>query len=101
MSEEQLKAFWNAVQADAGLQKQLRSAGTPDDLIQLAKNAGYKVSEADLKQAQLELSEEELEQGVAGGQAINTGVGYCCNCGCTSPPQCGRVGLGGACVGEE
>ena len=61
-AEEQLKAFLEAVKADAGLQ----AAADADAVVALAKAAGFAISADDLKKAQSEISEEELE-GVAGG----------------------------------
>ena len=72
MSEEQLKAFREAVQADAGLQEQLKAAGDADAVVEIAKAAGFVISADELKRAQAELTEmtdEELE-GVAGGLVI-------------------------------
>ena len=66
MSEEQLKAFLEAVKADASLQEKLKAAGDADAVIALAKAAGFLISVDELKKAQSEISEEELE-GVAGG----------------------------------
>ena len=66
MSEEQLKAFLEAVKADAGLQEQLKAAGDADAVVAIAKQAGFVISAEELKRAQAEVSEEELE-GVAGG----------------------------------
>lgn len=66
MSEEQLKAFWEAVQADAGLQEKLKAAADADAVVAIAKEAGFVVSADELKKSQAEISEEELE-GVAGG----------------------------------
>ena len=69
MSEEQLKAFLEAVKADAGLQEQLKAAADADAVVALAKAAGFLISvdELKLKKAQpAKISEEELE-GVAGG----------------------------------
>ena len=70
MSEEQLKAFLEAVKADAGLQEKLKAAGDADAVIAIAKAAGFAISADELKKAQSEISEEELE-GVAGGQNDN------------------------------
>ena len=67
MSEEQLKAFLEAVKADAGLQEKLKAAGDADAVVTIAKAAGFIISAEELKSAQAEVSEEELE-GVAGGQ---------------------------------
>ena len=69
MSEEQLKAFLEAVKADAGLQEKLKAATEPDAVVAIAKAAGFMISAEELKKAQVEVSEvseEELE-GVAGG----------------------------------
>jgi predicted ribosomally synthesized peptide with nif11-like leader len=78
MSEEQLKAFLEAVKADAGLQEKLKGAANPDTTAKLAKEAGFDVSKDDWLKYQdsqtVELSDEDLE-GVAGGwrsdQSIN------------------------------
>jgi predicted ribosomally synthesized peptide with nif11-like leader len=76
MSEEQLKAFMEAVKADADLQEKLNVAGDTDAVVAIAKEAGFVISSVELKRAQAEISEEELEQaeiseeeleGVAGG----------------------------------
>ena len=66
MSEEQLKAFLEAVKADAGLQEQLKAAGDADAVLSIAKAAGFLISAEELKRAQEEVSEQELE-GIAGG----------------------------------
>ena len=66
MSEEQLKAFLEKVKADTSLQEKLKAAGDADAVIAIAKAAGFAISADELKKAQSEISEEELE-GVAGG----------------------------------
>jgi len=70
MSEEQFKAFLEAVKADAGLQEILKGAANLDAAVELAKEAGFDVSKADWLKYQakqtLELSDDELED-VAGG----------------------------------
>ena len=66
MSEEQLKAFLDAVKADAGLQEKLKAASDADAVVAIAKAAGFMISADALKKTQTEVSEEELE-GVAGG----------------------------------
>ena len=66
MSEEQLKAFLEAIKADAGLQEKLKAAADPDIVVEIAKSAGFVISSEELQKAQAEVSEEELE-GVAGG----------------------------------
>ena len=75
MSEEQLKAFLEAVKADAGLQEKLKAAGDADAVVGIAKEAGFVILAEELQRAQAvisevsEVSEEELE-GVAGGSAV-------------------------------
>ena len=66
MSEEQLKAFLEAVKADAELQEKLKAAKDVEAVVEIAKAAGFVISAEELKRAQAELSDEELE-GVAGG----------------------------------
>ena len=73
MSDEQLKAFLEAVKADAGLQEKLKAAVDADAVVAIAKAAGFVISAAELKRAQAEVSEEELE-GVAGGGTIIAGI---------------------------
>ena len=70
MSEEQLKAFTNAIKADTTLQEKLKGATDADAVVAIAKDAGFIISTDDLPNAQSELSEEELE--IAGG-----GCNYC------------------------
>ena len=78
MSEEQLKAFLDAVKADAGLQEQLKAAADADAVVALAKAAGFEISAEELQKAQAEISEEELE-GVAGGGIVTAAdrINYC------------------------
>ena len=66
MSEEQLKAFLEAVKADAGLQEKLNAAADADAVLAIAKEAGFLISAEELQRAQAEVSEEELE-GMDGG----------------------------------
>ena len=77
MSEEQLKAFLEAVKADAVLQEKLKAAADADAVVAIAKAAGFVISADDLKQAEAEISDNELE-GVAGGGSFFGG-----SCGCT------------------
>ena len=65
MSEDQLKAFLEAVKADNALQENLKTAGDADAIVAIAKAAGFLIYAEELKRAQAEISEEELE-GVAG-----------------------------------
>ena len=75
MSEEQLKAFQEAVKADAGLQEELKAAGDADAVVAIAKAAGFVISVEELEAAAqaVELSDEELESaagGVANGNIL-------------------------------
>ena len=72
MSEEQLKGFLEAVAADATLQEQLKAAADAEAVVAIAKTAGFAIFVEELKRAQAELSEQELE-GVAGGITIRIG----------------------------
>ena len=77
MSEEQLKAFLEAIKADATLQEKLNAAGDTDAVVAIAKEAGYVITAEELARAQAEISEAELE-GVAGAAVyIATQVLYC------------------------
>ena len=68
MSEEQLKAFLEAVKADTALQEKLKSAGTDADaVLAVAKEAGFIITAEVLEMHQFELSDEDLEN-VAGGR---------------------------------
>ena len=67
MSEEQLKAFLEKVQADTSLQEQLKAEDA--DVVAIAKAAGFSITTEDLKEHRQALSDEELE-GAAGGRDI-------------------------------
>ena len=78
MSEEQLKAFLEAVKADAGLQDQLKAAGDVDAVVAIANGAGFVITAEELVRAQTELGREiydwELES-VAGGGGSMPSIG--------------------------
>ena len=78
MSEEQLRAFMEAVKADAGLQQKLNAAADADAVVVIAKAAGFVISAEELQRAQAgsEVSEEELE-GVVGGVPSRTNGWRC------------------------
>ena len=73
MSEEQLKAFLEKLKDDSSLQEKLKAAVDADAVTAIAKEAGFSISADDLKKAQSEISEEELE-GVAGGTLCYSNV---------------------------
>ena len=82
MSEDQLKAFLEAVKDNEGLQEQLKAAADADAVVEIAKDAGFAISDEELQRDQSELSDEELE-GVAGGRAADyqgQPVSYICPC---------------------
>ena len=68
MSEEQLKAFLEKVKGDTTLQEKLKAASDADGVVAIAKEAGFSISADDLKNAQSEVSDEELEGAGGGGQ---------------------------------
>ena len=65
-----------ALSSDTGLQEKLIAAGNYDAVIAIAKEAGFSISADDLKNAQSEISEGELE-GVAGGGVATWGWAGC------------------------
>ena len=73
MSEEQLKAFLEKFKGDTSLQEKLKAAADvdADAVVAIAKEAGFSISADDLRNAQDNISEEELE-GVAGGRVCVT-----------------------------
>ena len=67
MSLEQLKAFLGKVKGDSKLQEKLKAAGSPEDVVDIAKEHGHEFSADKISQIQpQDLSEAELE-GVSGG----------------------------------
>ena len=66
MSEEQLKAFWEAIQSDQALQQKLQGVNDPGAIVDIAKEAGFTIS---AEAAQVELSDEQLD-GAAGGFCV-------------------------------
>mgnify|MGYP006269381715 CR=1 FL=1 len=69
MSEEQLKAFLEAVKTDSALREKLQGVVEVDAVVAIAKEAGFSVLSESLRELQaqsLELSDEDLE-GAAGG----------------------------------
>ena len=83
MSEEQLKAFLAKVKADTSLQERLKSAADSDAVLAIAKKTGFMIAADDLKKAQSELSEEELEA-LAGGWMAGCGPVPTSLCGASS-----------------
>ena len=73
MSEEQLKAFLEKVNADTSLQEKLKRVNDVDGVVAIAMQAGFTISADDLKMSQENLAAHELEA-VAGGGVL-TGIG--------------------------
>ena len=67
MSEEQLKAFLEKGNGDTSLQEKLKAAADTNAVAAIVKKAGFSIFADELKNAQLELSEEELEDMAGGG----------------------------------
>jgi len=72
MSEDQLKAFLEAVKEDSGLQEKLNAAADVDAVVAIAKEASFVISVDELQQAQAEVSEDEELESVAGGRRGGT-----------------------------
>ena len=66
MSEEQLKAFLEKVKADTSLQEKLKAATNANAVVEIAKASGFVISADDLKKAQAEVSDAELEAAAGG-----------------------------------
>ena len=70
MSQDQLSAFFEAINADGRLEEKLKVATDLDAALAIAKEAGFDVTKADCLEHQakegLEMSDEDLS-GVAGG----------------------------------
>jgi len=68
MVEEQIKAFWEAVQSDFSLLEKLKPAKDPESIAKVAQEAGFNITANQIEEAQsnIELSDEQL-QGVVGG----------------------------------
>ena len=67
MSEEQLKAFIAKAKDDQSIQEKLKAAQSPEDVVGIAKAAGFLIFADDLKRGQAGVSDEDLES-VAGGE---------------------------------
>ena len=78
MSEEQLKAFLDGVDADAGLQEKLKLAEDADVVTKVAKEAGFLMSVDEYKLAHSQLSHKELED--VYGRTIVPTQGFACTC---------------------
>jgi predicted ribosomally synthesized peptide with nif11-like leader len=86
MSSDQAKAFWEAAQADPSLQQELATAADLDEVVAIARQAGFDFSAEEIAQirAGLAISEEDLDMFSGGrGEVIGDGD-YACIYGCPS-----------------
>ena len=73
MSDQQLKAFLEAVQEDSSLQEKLKAAADANTVVAIAKTAGFVISVEEINFEELqkglnqEISDEELAAVVGGG----------------------------------
>ena len=88
MSEEQLKAFLEKVKADTSLQERLKAAADADAVVSVAKEAGFMISAEELKNAQAEVSDEELEGAAGGGCSPGWGDRLLCKMFGVPDTQC-------------
>ena len=58
--------FLEKVKADTSLQEKLKAATDADAVVEIAKASGFVISADDLKKAQSEISDEELEDAAGG-----------------------------------
>ncbi|MEC7896877.1 MAG: Nif11-like leader peptide family natural product precursor [Cyanobacteriota bacterium] len=68
MPDEQFQAFLQAAKSDPNLQNALKAATKSEEVITLARKAGFTI-EADCVATQSSLSEEELES-IDGGNCV-------------------------------
>jgi predicted ribosomally synthesized peptide with nif11-like leader len=73
MSQEQFMAFLKHCETDASLQQKVESATDSDSVIAIAKDAGFAFSLDDIKNAQSQISDADLD-GVAGGFPPTGGI---------------------------
>ena len=66
MPEEHFKAFLEKVQADITLQEKLKAAKDAEAVTTIAKEEGFNITIDDINNAQVELSEEDLEHASGG-----------------------------------
>ena len=77
MSEEQLKAFMEAVKADEGLQKQFKAATDVNAVVAIAREAGFVISAEELERDQGDVTEDDELEAVTGGVGERSGMNYC------------------------
>lgn len=66
MTDDQLNAFNDAIEADATLQKKLNAAKDLEAVVAIAKDAGFVISVDQLRKVRSGLSDESLSEVVGG-----------------------------------
>lgn len=79
MSEDQLRAFLEAVKADPLLQGRLKAAKDIESIIEIAKEANFMLEKELIERANAEISPEEIE-GLHGGNLASSDT--CTQGGC-------------------
>ena len=79
MSEEQLEAFLAKVKDDQSVQKKLKAAKSPEDVVVIAKEYGYELTLDKITEVR-KLSNEELEEVAAGATCYLSTHDYNSNC---------------------
>ena len=78
MLKEQIKTCLTKVKTDANLQEKLKGAADTNPVTAIAKEAGFSISADDLKNAQPEISEEELAmREISDGELERAAGGVC------------------------
>ena len=75
-----MKAFLEKVKADTSLQEQLNAATNADAVVEIAKASGFTISADDVKKAQSEASDAELEAATGGTIGPITFPSYAYDC---------------------
>ena len=93
MSKEQIKAFLAKVKTDANLQEKLKAAEDTNAVTAIAKEAGFSISADDLKNAQPEISEEELAMREISDGELERAAGGGCDRGSDGVNSCAYLRL--------
>ena len=86
MPSDKFNSFITAVNADPALMKRLKELKQPSEVISLASELGYDISESDLRLSESEVTAQELES-IFGGlgpssecqESLPYTHSFCCN----------------------
>ena len=67
MTLDQLKAFLAKVKGDSNLQEKLKAAKSPEDVVGIAKEAGFSITAEDIQSMKSESVRDEELESAAGG----------------------------------